>query len=330
VIYLLDRSPRGAAATAGGQTLDGLEGRIEFHNVTFGIDVEDDGAEGLEGLEGLLGRRPEVGDKGRVPLLHGFALTISAGSMTGIVQTGTLEVGGGGGGAGVGGDGLQKTNAFMSLIQRLYDPLSGSVLLDGHDLRTLDSEWLRENVAVVHQEPVLLGMTIAQNIAFSRETASQAQVEAAARFANAHDFIQTIPDGYQALIGDTGVRLTGPQRLQVSHALDCAVCFAVMDACRHASFEGDQFWPNLHSAAPTCLSLSSVSVCVPPSARTQVGLARAILAPAKILILDETLSGLDDQSALVVRLPCVRTHTDTHTTDKHKHKRARTHTRTHT
>jgi len=133
----------------------------------------------------------------------------------------------------------------VELIQRLYDPDQGAVLLDGVDVRELDSDWLRENVAVVHQEPVMLGMTIAQNIAFALDSATQAQVEAAARFANVHDLIQSIPDGYQARIGDTGVRLTGPQRLQV-------------------------------------------------------GLARALLAPSKILILDETLSGLDEQSVMVV------------------------------
>lgn len=130
-------------------------------------------------------------------------------------------------------------------MQRLYDPDSGTVLLDGHDVRSLDSDWVHENVAVVHQEPVLLGMSIAQNMAYSLDTVTQAQVEAAATFANAHEFIQTVPDGYQALIGDTGVRLTGPQRLQVA-------------------------------------------------------VARAILSPSKVLILDETFSSLDEQSALIL------------------------------
>ncbi|KAJ1488456.1 P-loop containing nucleoside triphosphate hydrolase protein [Baffinella frigidus] len=104
------------------------------------------------------------------------------------------------------------------MIQYLYEPTQGAVFLDSQDIRSLDVDWLRENVTVVHETPVLFNMSIAQNIAYAIDTASQAQVEAAARLAGAHDFIQTFPDGYQALVGDTGVRLTASQKLQVAIA----------------------------------------------------------------------------------------------------------------
>jgi len=90
--------------------------------------------------------------------------------------------------------------------------------MDGVDYRGLDADWLREKVSVVHQDPVLFGMSIAANITYPSDTATQAQVEAAARFADAHDFILSLPDGYQAVLGDTGVRLTAPQKLQVALA----------------------------------------------------------------------------------------------------------------
>jgi ATP-binding cassette subfamily B protein len=113
--------------------------------------------------------------------------------------------------------GAGKTT-LISLLIRFYDPTGGQVLLDGVDLRDVRLADLRNQFALVLQEPVLFSTSIAENIAYARPGATQAEVEAAARAANAHDFITAMKDGYETLVGERGMRLSGGERQRISLA----------------------------------------------------------------------------------------------------------------
>jgi len=120
----------------------------------------------------------------------------------------------------VGASGAGKST-LLSLILRFYDPRSGAVLIDGRDIRTVTQASLREQVSIVTQETFLFHTTIAANIRYGRFEATDAEVEAAARQAFAHDFILQQPHGYETVIGDKGCNLSGgqQQRLSIARAL---------------------------------------------------------------------------------------------------------------
>jgi len=113
--------------------------------------------------------------------------------------------------------GAGKTT-MASLLLRFYDPTSGAILLDGHDLRDMKLEWVRQQVSVVLQEPILFSTTIAENIGFGLPGAKQEQIEEAARRAQADEFIRKIPEGYQGMLSERGVNLSGGQRQRLSIA----------------------------------------------------------------------------------------------------------------
>jgi ATP-binding cassette subfamily B protein len=117
----------------------------------------------------------------------------------------------------VGETGAGKT-ALLSLIPRFYDPVEGSVCIDGIDVRSLDLALLRRRVGMVFQESVLFSDTVAANLRFAAPSASQSEMEAAARAARAHDFIEALPDGYETVLGEGGVDLSGGQRQRLAIA----------------------------------------------------------------------------------------------------------------
>jgi ATP-binding cassette subfamily B protein/subfamily B ATP-binding cassette protein MsbA len=117
----------------------------------------------------------------------------------------------------VGPTGAGKST-LVGLVPRFFDPWSGQVCLDGRDVREIRLADLRAHVALVLQEPYLFPLSIAENIAYGRPGASGAEVEAAARAANAHDFITRLPDGYDTVIGERGATLSGGQRQRLSIA----------------------------------------------------------------------------------------------------------------
>ncbi|MFO7181451.1 MAG: ABC transporter ATP-binding protein [Pseudomonadota bacterium] len=117
----------------------------------------------------------------------------------------------------VGPSGAGKTT-LMALLQRLYDPTSGSILVDGQDLRELRQRSLRRNIGVVLQEGTLFSDTVRDNIAFGRPGATNAEIEAAARAANAHEFITALPNGYDTPIGERGSKLSGGERQRIAIA----------------------------------------------------------------------------------------------------------------
>ena len=117
----------------------------------------------------------------------------------------------------VGPSGAGKST-LVGLLPRFYDPQEGRIAVDGHDLRTVTRQSLREQIASVSQEVHLFNATIRENIRYGRLEASDEAVVEAARAANAHDFIERLPDGYDAAVGERGVKLSGGQRQRVAIA----------------------------------------------------------------------------------------------------------------
>jgi subfamily B ATP-binding cassette protein MsbA len=117
----------------------------------------------------------------------------------------------------VGLSGAGKTT-LVNLIPRFYDPKEGSILIDGKDIRRVNLASLRQNIALVTQETVLFDDTIASNIAYGAPGASREAIEAAAKAAHAHEFIEPLADGYDAQIGERGQRLSGGQRQRLAIA----------------------------------------------------------------------------------------------------------------
>ncbi|MBI2914666.1 MAG: ATP-binding cassette domain-containing protein [Firmicutes bacterium] len=142
-------------------------------------------------------------DKDR-PVLTDVNLDVKAGEMIGLV----------------GHSGAGKST-LMNLVSRLYDADSGSVRVDGHDVRNLSVTDLREQVGIVPQETFLFSGTVAENIAYSRPEATPLEIIVAARIANAHDFVSKLPDGYDTRLGRRGQDLSGGerQRLAIARAI---------------------------------------------------------------------------------------------------------------
>ncbi len=136
-----------------------------------------------------------------VPVLKGFDLELKPGEVVALV----------------GPSGAGKST-IASLLYRLYDPQKGHVLLDGERLETLDPHWLRRQIGVVAQEPLLFSTSVAENIRYGRPDATMEEVITAAKLANAHSFVTAFPDGYETLVGERGVQLSGGQKQRVAIA----------------------------------------------------------------------------------------------------------------
>jgi len=136
-----------------------------------------------------------------VPVLQGIDLAVNEGEVVALV----------------GPSGAGKST-LAQLLSRFYDPDAGQVRLDGRDLRQLEPGWLRRQVGVVSQEPILFSGTIAENVRYGRPEASDAEVIAAARAANAHEFVARFPDGYDTRVGERGVQLSGGQKQRIAIA----------------------------------------------------------------------------------------------------------------
>jgi len=117
----------------------------------------------------------------------------------------------------VGRSGSGKTT-FVKLVQRLYDVSGGRILIDGQDIAHATQQSLRSQIAIVQQDPILFHRSLAENIAYGRPGAGMADIEQAARLANAHEFITRLPKGYGTLVGERGVKLSGGERQRVALA----------------------------------------------------------------------------------------------------------------
>lgn len=120
----------------------------------------------------------------------------------------------------VGPSGAGKTTVTY-LVPRFYDPTGGVVRIDGHDVRDVSLDWLRAQIGIVTQETYLFHATVAENLRYARPDATEAELEAACRAANIHDFIVGLPGGYETLVGERGYRLSGgeKQRLAIARVL---------------------------------------------------------------------------------------------------------------
>lgn len=156
-----------------------VRGEVVFDNVVFRYNSADDAR----------------------PTLDQFSLRIAPGEVVALV----------------GPSGAGKTTVG-SLLPRFWDIESGRIALDGIDIRQLPLAELRAAVGVVPQEPALMSGTVRENIAYGREGATDAEVEQAARVANAHDFIVALPNGYDTMVGERGVKLSGGQRQRIAIA----------------------------------------------------------------------------------------------------------------
>jgi ATP-binding cassette subfamily B (MDR/TAP) protein 1 len=161
-----------------GKMLDNLRGEIKLENIDFAYPARLD-----------------------VPIFSNFNLTISAGTTVALV-----------------GESGSGKSTVVSLIQRFYDPTGGAVLVDGIDIKTLQLKWLRQQIGLVSQEPVLFSTSIRDNIAYGKDGATDAEIQAAAVRANAANFINRMPEAYETKVGETGIQLSGGQKQRVAIA----------------------------------------------------------------------------------------------------------------
>ena len=181
----------------------------------------------VERVMEVLDSPPEVASKPGVPPLTSVRGRVRLEKVTfgylpeqPVLRDISLEVEPGRSLALVGATGAGKTT-LVNLLPRFFDPWEGRVLIDGQDVREVQLESLRSQVAMVLQEPFLFPLSIAKNIALGRPSASHEQIESAARAANAHEFIRRLPLSYETVIGERGMTLSGGerQRLSIARAL---------------------------------------------------------------------------------------------------------------
>ncbi|AQL07594.1 ABC transporter B family member 6 [Zea mays] len=178
VFEIIDREPKIDPDDTTGLKPPNVYGSIEFKSVDFSYPV-----------------RPDI------LVLSNFNLKVSGGQTLAVV--------------GVSGSGK---STIISLIERFYDPVSGQVLLDGRDLKSFNLRWLRSHMGLIQQDPVIFSTTIRENIIYARHIATEAEIKEAARIANAHHFISSLPHGYDTHVGMRGVDLTPGQKQRIAIA----------------------------------------------------------------------------------------------------------------
>ena len=180
----------------------------DAHEMTIILDTEDDVVD-IPGAKELKVKKGEIDFNkirfkhadAKTPIFDNFSLRIKPGERVGLV--------------GVSGSG--KTT-LTKLLLRFADVSEGEILIDGQNVSKVQQVSLRENIAYVPQETTLFHRSIAENIAYGKPDATQKEIERAAKLANAHEFIQELPNGYDTLVGERGIKLSGGQRQRVAIA----------------------------------------------------------------------------------------------------------------
>ncbi|KAK6926916.1 ABC transporter-like, ATP-binding domain [Dillenia turbinata] len=178
VFEIIDRIPKIDPDDTSALKPHSVYGTIELRNVDFCYPT-----------------RPEV------MVLSNFGLKVNGGQTVAVV--------------GVSGSGK---STIISLIERFYDPVAGLILLDGRDLKMFNLRWLRNHMGLVQQDPVIFSTSIRENIIYARHNATEAEMKEAARIANAHHFISSLPHGYDTHVGMRGVDLTPGQKQRIAIA----------------------------------------------------------------------------------------------------------------
>ncbi|KAM5255812.1 ATP-dependent translocase ABCB1 [Ctenodactylus gundi] len=180
IIMIIEKSPVIDSYSTEGLRPNTLEGNVTFNGVVFNYPT-----------------RPDI------PVLQGLSLQVKKGQ--------TLAL--------VGSSGCGKSTV-VQLLERFYDPLSGTVLVDGKEIKQLNVPWLRAHLGIVSQEPVLFDCSIRENIAYgdNSRAVSQEEIERAAKEANIHQFIESLPNKYNTRVGDKGTQLSGGQKQRIAIA----------------------------------------------------------------------------------------------------------------
>ncbi|XP_074048995.1 ATP-dependent translocase ABCB1 isoform X2 [Macrotis lagotis] len=180
IIMLLEQKPLIDSYSEEGEKLEMFEGNVSLNGVVFNYPT-----------------RPDL------PVLQGLSLEVKKGQ--------TLAL--------VGSSGCGKSTV-VQLLERFYDPLAGEVSVDGQNVKKLNVQWLRAQLGIVSQEPILFDCSIAENIAYGNNSrvVSQEEIENAAKAANIHPFIETLPKKYETRVGDKGTQLSGGQKQRIAIA----------------------------------------------------------------------------------------------------------------
>ncbi|KAL8142669.1 hypothetical protein V2J09_015701 [Rumex salicifolius] len=177
IFAILDRESKIDASDESGSSVNEIKGEIELRHVSFKYPT-----------------RPDV------QIFRDINLAIRAGKTVALV-----------------GESGSGKSTVISLLQRFYDPDSGTITLDGVDIQNLQLKWLRQQMGLVSQEPILFNDTIRANIAYGKEgNATEAEIIAAAEMANAHKFISALQQGYDTMVGERGTQLSGGQKQRVA------------------------------------------------------------------------------------------------------------------
>ncbi|XP_078702917.1 ATP-dependent translocase ABCB1-like isoform X1 [Branchiostoma floridae x Branchiostoma belcheri] len=180
MFQLFDREPAIDSSSEEGDKPQSCEGEVQFRDVQFAYPTRD-----------------------KVTVLKQFSTSVRPGE--------TLAL--------VGSSGCGKSTS-VQLLERFYDALAGNVMIDGKDIRTLNIQWLRKQMGIVSQEPILFNTSIRDNIAYgdNEREVTQAEIEAAAQAANIHNFIISLPEGYETNTGEKGTQLSGGQKQRIAIA----------------------------------------------------------------------------------------------------------------
>lgn len=197
----------GPAAQLASVHVDFMTALALFNRIFEYMDLEPEVADPpapavLENVQGRITFEDVgFGYRADIPALRGISFEVEPGQLAALV----------------GPSGAGKTT-ITYLVPRFYDPTSGRVVIDGHDLRDLSLESIRRSIGVVTQETFLFHTTIRENLLYAREDATEGEIVAACKTANIHDFISSLPEGYETVVGERGYRLSGGEKQRVAIA----------------------------------------------------------------------------------------------------------------